>query len=52
MNSSSRDKNEDAETKRARKKALKEAARQKRTTTKIPKHVKKRREKLVKSGNK
>lgn len=48
--SSARDKNEDTEAKRARKKALKEAARQKRTTSKIPKHVKKRREKLAKSS--
>ena len=47
--SSARDKNEDPEAKRARKKALKQAAREKRTTTKIPKHVKKRREKLAKS---
>lgn len=49
--SSARDKNEDAEAKRARKKALKEAARHKRTTSKVPKHVKKRREKLAR-GNK
>lgn len=47
---SARDKNEDLETKKARKKALKEAAREKRTTSKIPKHVKKRREKLAKSN--
>lgn len=45
-----RDKNEDLETKRARKKALKEAARLKRTTNKVPKHVKKRRERLAKSN--
>lgn len=45
-----RDKNEDPEAKKARKKALKEAARQKRTTNKIPKHIKKRREKLAKSN--
>lgn len=45
-----RDKNEDPEAKRARKKALKEAARQKRTTSKVPKHVKRRREKLAKSN--
>lgn len=48
--STARDKNEDPETKRARKKALKEAARERRTTKKIPKHVKKRREKLAKSN--
>lgn len=48
--SSARDKNEDAEAKRARKKALKEAARQKRTTNKVPKHIKKRRERLAKSN--
>lgn len=48
--SAARDKNEDPETKRARKKALKEAAKQKRTTTKVPKHIKKRREKLAKSN--
>lgn len=48
--SSTRDKNEDPEAKRSRKKALKEAARQKRTTSKVPKHVKKRREKLAKSN--
>lgn len=47
-----RDKNEDLEAKRARKKALKQAARAKRTTSKVPKHVKKRREKLVKRSNK
>lgn len=47
--SAARDKNEDAETKRARKKAVKEAAREKRAN-KIPKHVKKRREKLAKSN--
>jgi len=47
---SARDKNEDSEAKRARKKALKEAARQKRTTSKVPKHVKKRRERLAKSN--
>jgi RIO kinase 1 len=50
--SSARDKNEDAETKRARKKAVKEAAREKRTTSKVPKHVKKRRERLAKKSNK
>lgn len=50
IQSSARDKNEDAETKRARKKALKEAAKQKRTTSKIPKHIKKRRERLAKSN--
>lgn len=44
-----RDKNEDAESKRARKKALKEAAREKRAN-KIPKHIKKRRERLAKSN--
>lgn len=44
-----RDKNEDPEAKKARKKALKEAAREKRAT-KIPKHLKKRREKLAKSN--
>lgn len=48
--SSARDKNEDTEAKRARKKALKEAARQKRITSKVPKHVKKRRERLAKSN--
>lgn len=47
--SAARDKNEDTETKRARKKALKEAAREKRAT-KIPKHIKKRRERLAKSN--
>lgn len=47
-----RDKNESPEAKRARKKALKEAAREKRTTSKVPKHVKKRRERLTKRGNK
>lgn len=45
-----RDKNEDPEAKRARKKALKDAARQKRTTSKVPKHIKKRREKLAKTN--
>lgn len=45
-----RDKNEDPDAKRARKKALKEAARIKRTTSKVPKHIKKRREKLAKSN--
>lgn len=49
---SARDKNEDPETKRARKKALKEAAREKRTTSKVPKHVKKRRERLARKSNK
>lgn len=39
---SKRDKNETAEEKRARKKALKVAAREKRTTKKIPKHVKRK----------
>lgn len=39
---SKRDKNETAEEKRARKKALKVAAREKRTTNKIPKHVKRK----------
>lgn len=48
--SAARDKNESAEEKRARKKALKEAAREKRTTDKVPKHIKKRREKLAKSN--
>lgn len=43
-----RPKDEDAEARRARKKALKEAARLKRMTSKVPKHVKKRREKLTK----
>lgn len=50
--SSARDKNEDAETKRARKKAVKDAAREKRTTSKVPKHIKKRRERLAKKSNK
>lgn len=48
--SSARDKNEDAEMKRARKKALKEAARLKRTTSKVPKHIKRRRERMAKSN--
>lgn len=47
--SAARDKNEDPEAKRARKKALKAAAREKRTTTKVPKYLKKRREKLTKT---
>lgn len=47
---SGRPADEDAEAKRARKKALKETARLKRTTSKVPKHVKKRREKLAKSN--
>lgn len=47
--SSKRDKNECKEDKRERKRALKEEARRKRAT-KIPKHVKKRREKLAKSN--
>lgn len=50
--SGARDKNEDAEAKRARKKAIKEAAREKRTTSKVPKHVKKRRERLARKSNK
>lgn len=40
--SSARDKNETSEEKRVRKQALKEAARLKRTTTKIPKYIKKK----------
>lgn len=50
VNSGARDKNEDPETKRARKKALKAVAREKRTTSKVPKHLKKRREKLARSN--
>lgn len=50
--SNARDKNEDAEAKRARKKAVKEAAREKRTTSKVPKHIKRRRERLAKKSNK
>lgn len=49
-NVSARDKNEDTETKKARKKALKEAQRLKRTTSKVPKHLKKRRERMAKTN--
>lgn len=47
-----RPKDEKPDDKRARKKALKEAARLKRTTTKVPKHIKKRRENLAKTNKK
>lgn len=50
VTSNARDKNEDLEAKKARKKALKASAREKRTTSKVPKHVKKRREKLAKTN--
>ncbi|KAG9510741.1 Serine/threonine-protein kinase RIO1, partial [Fragariocoptes setiger] len=47
FNSSARPKDEDAEAKRKRKKAIKLAQRHKRENKKVPKHVKKRRAKLA-----